>query len=130
MKKDRDSTVKKIEKEIVELQANDVLAKKSAIEEFKSSDDFQEVVEQATSKYFGEGFDLCKKKISILHPDLDILDIQIDPDLVDEDEEEEKNVTDTNLPQQFSSSQHFHVHFIFVISSPVMETLINEYFTS
>ena len=61
-------------------------------------DEYKEAVEGVVSSYLGEGFDLCKKKISILHPDLDILDIQIDPDLVDEDEEEEKNVTDTNLP--------------------------------
>ena len=103
MKKDRDSTVKKIEKEIVELKANDVLAKKSAIEEFKSSDDFQEVVEQATSKYFGEGFDLCKKQVGCLHPKIDIQDMEINEELAQEEdegeekkEEEEEGDQDTN----------------------------------
>ena len=61
MKEDRDATVAKLEEEIAELKAKEVLAKKSSIKEYKSSDDFHEAVVQATSKYFVEGFDFCKK---------------------------------------------------------------------
>ncbi|GFZ16759.1 hypothetical protein Acr_26g0000290 [Actinidia rufa] len=50
-----------LKKEIAELKAREVLAKKSVIEEYKTSDDFQEVVEQAASRYYGEGFNLFKK---------------------------------------------------------------------
>ena len=54
-----------------------------------------------TFSYFGERFDLCKKQINLLHPDLDINDLQIDPGLVEgnEDEEEGKDVHDTTLPK-------------------------------
>ena len=68
----------------------------SAVEEFKSLDDFKEAMEKATSSYFGESFDLCKKQIGLLHPNLDIQDLQIDPDLVEEDVEEKKDELDTN----------------------------------
>ena len=40
MKEDRDATVEKLEKDIVELKEKEVLAKKSSIEEYKSLDDF------------------------------------------------------------------------------------------
>ena len=51
------------------------------------------MVEQATSKYFGEGFDLCKREIVRLHLELDIQDLEIDDELAKEgeDEEEEKD---------------------------------------
>ncbi|GFZ16140.1 hypothetical protein Acr_25g0005490 [Actinidia rufa] len=57
-----------------------------AIDKFKSSDEYKGAVEGATSSYFGKSFDLCKKKIGILHPN-------------GEDEEEDKDVSDTNPPQ-------------------------------
>ncbi|GFZ05347.1 hypothetical protein Acr_17g0009190 [Actinidia rufa] len=60
MREDRDATIQKLKKENAELKAKEILAKNSAIEEYKSSDDFLEAAEQAASKYFGEGFDLCK----------------------------------------------------------------------
>ncbi|GFZ12711.1 hypothetical protein Acr_23g0010960 [Actinidia rufa] len=63
MKKDRDTTVERLEKEVAELKEKEGISKKSAIKEYKSSNDFQEVMEQIASKYFGEGFDLCKKQI-------------------------------------------------------------------
>ena len=74
----------------------------SAIEDYKTSDDFQDAVEQEASKYFGEGFDLCKKHISLLYPKLNIPDIQINPELFNEEEmeekeeKEEKSYQDTN----------------------------------
>ena len=66
------------------------LAKKTAIEEFKSSNNFQDLVEFTASKYFGEGFDFCKRQLSRLHPDLDILDIKIDAHLLEEEEKKEE----------------------------------------
>ena len=57
----------KLEKEIAKMKAKEVLAKKSSIEEYKKSDDLQEVVVQVASRYYGEDFDLCKKQIGCLH---------------------------------------------------------------
>ncbi|GFY94104.1 hypothetical protein Acr_09g0005500 [Actinidia rufa] len=42
MKEDRDAAVERLEKEVAELKYKEALAKKSAIEEYKSLDDFQE----------------------------------------------------------------------------------------
>ncbi|GFS33114.1 hypothetical protein Acr_00g0026390 [Actinidia rufa] len=67
-------------------------------DEFKASNEYKEAIERAASSYFGEDFDLCNKKISILHPVINIHDLQINPDLVDEDKEEKKDVPDANLP--------------------------------
>ena len=44
-------------------------------------------MKKVASKYFGKGFDLCKKQIGRLHPELDIQDLQINTDLVKEEEE-------------------------------------------
>ncbi|GFS37736.1 hypothetical protein Acr_00g0053700 [Actinidia rufa] len=78
------------EKEVVELKEKELLAKKLVIEEYKSSDDFQEVVEQVASRYFGEGFDLCKKQISRLHTDLDLKDMGIDAELAQKEKRKRK----------------------------------------
>ncbi|GFS41434.1 hypothetical protein Acr_00g0074290 [Actinidia rufa] len=86
------------EKEITEMRRIEALAKTSSIHEFKASDEYKEAMEGAASSYFRKGFDLCKKQINILHLDLDIHDLQIDPNLVDENMEEEKDVPDANLP--------------------------------
>ncbi|GFZ05323.1 hypothetical protein Acr_17g0008950 [Actinidia rufa] len=90
--------MEKHEKEIIEMRRREALTKMSAIDEFKALDEYKEAVEGAASSYFDEGFDLCKKQINILHLDLDVHDLQIDPNLVDKDEEEEKDVPDANLP--------------------------------
>ena len=55
----------KLEAEVTELKKNEALAKKSAIEEYKSSDDFQEVVEFTASKYFGGASTFAKGKLAI-----------------------------------------------------------------
>ncbi|GFZ12863.1 hypothetical protein Acr_23g0012480 [Actinidia rufa] len=47
-------------------------SKDSAVEEFKSSSEFMVAVEDAASKYFGEGFDFCKVQLRRHHPDLAI----------------------------------------------------------
>ena len=80
IKEDRDSVVGKLEKQVAR-------TKKTAIEEFKSSDNFQDAVEFTASKYFGESFDFCKRQLSYLHPDLDILEIKIDAQQLKEEEE-------------------------------------------
>ena len=46
-------------------------------------------MEYEASSYFGEGFDLCKKQLSLHFPDID--DMQIDPNLVDGDEDAKVN---------------------------------------
>ena len=57
-------------------------------------------MENATSTYFREGFDLCKKQIGLLHLDLNIQDIQTDFKLVKEDWGEEKDELDANPPSK------------------------------
>ena len=57
---------------MAELKRKKTLAKMSAIEEFKSLEDYKEAVEEETSSYFGEGFELCKNQIKLFHPKLDI----------------------------------------------------------
>ena len=54
-------------------------------------------MEQPASRYFGEGFDLCKKQIGRLHPEIDIQDMEIDHELAQEEEDEEKGNQD-NIP--------------------------------
>ena len=50
-------------------------------------------MEQVASRYFGKGFDLCKKQVGRFHPELDIQGKEIDDELAQEEEEgeEEKN---------------------------------------
>ena len=72
MKEEHDDTLERHGKEITELKGKEALIKTSTIEEFKSSDNFKEVVEKAASSYFGEGFDMCKKQIELLHSNLAI----------------------------------------------------------
>ncbi|GFY96756.1 hypothetical protein Acr_11g0010620 [Actinidia rufa] len=59
-------------------------AKESAVEEFKSSSEFMVVVEDAASKYFGEGFDFCKVQLQRHHPELaiDLEGTVVDQDLL------------------------------------------------
>ncbi|GFS32824.1 hypothetical protein Acr_00g0024890 [Actinidia rufa] len=61
-------------------------AKESAVEEFKSSSEFMVAVEDAASKYFGEGFDFCKVQLRRHHPDLaiDLEGTVVDQDLLAE----------------------------------------------
>ena len=61
MKDDHAFALERLEKEIADLKEKESLARESTVEEYKSPDNFQEALEQASSKYFGEGFDLCKK---------------------------------------------------------------------
>ncbi|GFY90807.1 hypothetical protein Acr_07g0010040 [Actinidia rufa] len=90
MKEDRATTVVRLEAEVSELKKGEALDEKKAIEEFKSSNDFQGGVEFIASRYFGEGFDFCKRQLGCLHPDLDIQNMGIDADLLEEEEEKEE----------------------------------------
>ena len=67
-------------------------ANKLAIEEFKFSDDFQDMVELTGSKYFSEDFNFCKRQIASHYPDLgiELQGMRIDQDLLEEEEKEEK----------------------------------------
>ncbi|GFZ21560.1 hypothetical protein Acr_29g0007220 [Actinidia rufa] len=100
VKEEHDADLERLQKEVAELKEREALAKMLTAKEYKPSDDFQEALEKAASTYFGEGFDLCKKQIRLLHPYLDIQDLQIDPELVEDDEEKEKYKLDNSHPPQ------------------------------
>ena len=77
---------------VVELRESVTQAKKSVVEEFKSSSNFLEAVEDAASKYFGERFDFCKRQLRHHHPDLaiDLEGMGLDHDLLAEEDEDEE----------------------------------------
>ena len=81
----------RLEKEMAEL-------KKKAIEECKSSGDFQEAIEFMASKYFCEGFDFYKRQIGHLHPNLGIQDMGIDTQMLEEEEKEENGEKGDAIP--------------------------------
>ncbi|GFS31526.1 hypothetical protein Acr_00g0017870 [Actinidia rufa] len=92
MKSDRDSLADKLERSgmlVNELREALDKAKKSAVEEFKSSSEFMVVVEDSASKYFGEGFDFYKVQLRRHHPDLaiDLEGTVVDQDLLAEQDE-------------------------------------------
>ncbi|GFZ20083.1 hypothetical protein Acr_28g0007880 [Actinidia rufa] len=69
-------------------------ARESVVEEFKSSSGFMVAVEDAASKYFGEGLNFCKVQLRRHHPDLaiDLEGTAVDQGLLAElDEAEEEN---------------------------------------
>ncbi|GFZ03506.1 hypothetical protein Acr_16g0001300 [Actinidia rufa] len=98
-----DLATKKLENEVTELKRKENLAKKLVVDEFKASKEYKEVVEEEVASYFGEGFDLCKKHVSLCFPDLDNEDIQINPDCADGDgdaevDEDGTAMQDATLP--------------------------------
>ena len=63
MKEERYASVDKFERTgvlVMELRETLAQTKDSVVEKFKSSFDYLGAVEDATSKYFGEGFDFYK----------------------------------------------------------------------
>ncbi|GFY87132.1 hypothetical protein Acr_05g0007710 [Actinidia rufa] len=78
--------------------------KKLAIEEFKSSDDFKEVVIDSAATYFSEGFEFCKRQLLHQYPNLgiDVASMEMDVDFVEEEvaakasEKEEDNEGEAN----------------------------------
>ena len=94
-KEEKDNLANKLEKSgilVVELREALTRAKKSVVEEFKSSSDFLGAVEDAASKYFGEGFDFCKWQLRRHHLELaiDLERMDLDHDLLAEEDEDEK----------------------------------------
>ena len=90
LKTELDDVADKLKKSgilMVELREAVSRAKKFAIDEFKSSSEFLESVEDAASKYFDEGFDLCKWQLCHHHPDvgINLEDMGLDHDLLDEE---------------------------------------------
>ena len=84
---------------VVEFREAVSRAKKLAVDEFKSSSEFLKTVEDFASKYFGEGFDFCKRQFPCHHPDLaiNLEDMGLDYDLlVDEDDSEEGEKENAN----------------------------------
>ncbi|GFZ01053.1 hypothetical protein Acr_14g0006880 [Actinidia rufa] len=90
--KAKSDALARLEEEVAELKKNEALAKKKAVEEYKASKDFQEAVENASSKYFGEGFDFCKRQLARHHPNLgiDLDNMGLGHDLLEEEEAEER----------------------------------------
>ena len=91
-----DLTKGDLEKKIVELVEKEKgvieavqLAKVSAVAEFKASEEYSEALTLEASKFYGEGYDLCKKQIKLCFFDHDIDDMKIDPDLAEEVDEGE-----------------------------------------
>ena len=78
----------------MELRESVSRSKKFAIDEFKSSSEFLESVEDAASKYFDEGFDLCKWQLCHHHPDvgINLEDMGLDQDLLAEEYDGEEEV--------------------------------------
>ena len=68
-------------------------SKTFAVEEFKSSSEFQGAIEYAASKYFDEGLDFCKWQLRRHHPTIDLEGMGLDHDLPEEEDEakEKKN---------------------------------------
>ncbi|GFS34419.1 hypothetical protein Acr_00g0033930 [Actinidia rufa] len=87
----------KLEKSVVlvgKLRGSVARSKEFIVEEFKSSFKYEVAVENASSKYFGEGFDFCKQQLRRHHLDLAIYfeGMGFDHDLLakeDENEDEE-----------------------------------------
>ncbi|GFZ01509.1 hypothetical protein Acr_15g0001180 [Actinidia rufa] len=78
----------RLEAEVAELNIKLAKAKKLAIEEFKSFDDFKEAVTDSVASYFGEGFEFCKRQLLHQHPNLgvDVASMEMDVDLAEEEE--------------------------------------------
>ena len=76
---------------MVELRETVSRAKKFVMDEFKSSSEFFEAVEDAASKYFSEGFDFYKLRRH--HPNLaiNLEEMGLDHDLLAEEGENANN---------------------------------------
>ena len=90
--KDKSEIVARLEAKVAELKKKEVLAKKKAIKEFKSSDDFQKAVVTSASNYFGVGFDFYKRQLAHHNPNLgiDLDNMEMDCDLFKKEETEAK----------------------------------------
>ena len=80
----------RLEAKLAVLKKKEAFAKKKAIEEFKSSDDFQKAMVTSASNYFGECFDFCKKQLAHYHPNIgiDLDNMEMDHNLFEKEEAE------------------------------------------
>ncbi|GFS37340.1 growth-regulating factor 2 [Actinidia rufa] len=90
--KDKSEAMARLEVEVAELTSKLARAKKLAIEEFKSSDDFKDAFIDSVATYFGEGFEFCKRQLLHHHPNLGINLASMDMDTYLAEEEEEAKV--------------------------------------
>ena len=88
--KKKNEDMARLEAKVAELEKQRDLAKKSIIEKFKSSNDFQKAFVTSTSIYFSEGFNFYKRQLAHHHPNLgiDLDSIEIDRDLLEKEEAE------------------------------------------
>ncbi|GFZ15876.1 hypothetical protein Acr_25g0002850 [Actinidia rufa] len=85
--KDKFEAMARLEADVVEVTSKLALAKKLAIEKFKSSNDFKVAVTDFTATYFGEGFEFYKRQLLHQHPNLciDVASMEMDADFAEEE---------------------------------------------
>ncbi|GFS36748.1 hypothetical protein Acr_00g0047860 [Actinidia rufa] len=86
--KDKSEATAWLKAEVAELTSKLDLAKKLAMEDFRSLDDFKDTVTDSATTYFGKGFEFCKRLLHH-HPNLgvDLASMEMDIDLAEEEEE-------------------------------------------
>ena len=94
--KEKSKSMMRLEAKLAELKRNKALAKKKTVEDFKSSNEFQEAVITLASAYFGKDFDFCKRQLAYYHPNIgiDLDSMEMDRDLIEREKakaEEEGN---------------------------------------
>ncbi|GFS34434.1 hypothetical protein Acr_00g0034030 [Actinidia rufa] len=102
--KDKSEAMAWLKAEVAELTGKLARAKKLAIDEFKSLNDFKDAITDSATTYFGKGFEFCKRQLLHHHPNLgiDLAGIKMDTDLAEEEEavkvveEENENKGETN----------------------------------
>ncbi|GFY92743.1 hypothetical protein Acr_08g0011390 [Actinidia rufa] len=84
--KEKFEAMARLEAEMAELTGKLTRAKKLAIEEFKSSDNFKDAVTDFAATYFGEDFEFCKRQLLYHHPNLgvNLASMEMDTDLAEE----------------------------------------------
>ncbi|GFS36611.1 hypothetical protein Acr_00g0046960 [Actinidia rufa] len=94
-----------LEEEMTELKKNEALAKKKVVEEYQTSKEFHEAVENSSSEYFGKGFDFCKRQLARHHPNLgiDLDGMVFDHDLLEEEKEVKEREKEENNKSKGSS---------------------------
>ncbi|PSS04265.1 COPII coat assembly protein like [Actinidia chinensis var. chinensis] len=84
----KSKVVARLEAEVAELTSKLVQAKKLAIEEFKSSEDFKVAVTDSAAIYFSDGFEFCKRQLLHQYPNpgIDMASMEIDASFTEEEE--------------------------------------------
>ena len=94
--KEKLEAVTRLETEVFELKRNEALAWSRILKKFRSLEDYQEEVEIAAFKYFGKGFDFCKRQLDHHHPNLgiDLDNMDIDCEMLEKEEAAEEKEGD------------------------------------